>query len=198
MTIETNQKKKKISLNTIGLILLAVIAGLYFYTWQAGTTTQTQVFETSQNVTIAALQAKMYTTSVDDLNGQLEAAQNKLTAADTGFPVTVDRNEVIGYILDIAQDHNIQILPLASDGWAAQNIGIGYMVLQISANAEGALKNVNAFMDALQKGRYPTLVIPEFSISRMDVGQAGFPGEDMKVAVSMKICIYTVPQAGGN
>jgi hypothetical protein len=194
MTTETGRKKKKISLNTIGLVLLAVILGVYFYTWQAGTSTQSQVFETSQNVTIAQLQTKMYDSSAVGLNDQLAAAQTKLAVAEVGFPVTVDRNEVIAYILNVARDYDIQILPLVSDGWVTQKIGIDYVVLQISANGEGTFKNVNAFMDGLQKGRYPTLVIPEFSIIRSDVAQPGFPGEDMKVVVSMKILIYTVPQ----
>jgi hypothetical protein len=193
MTIQPNIKKKKISLNTIGLLLLAVILCLYFFTWQAGTNTQSLVFETSQNVTIAELQAKKFNISADGLNDQLTAAQTRLAAAEEGFQVTVDRNEVIAYILDVAQDYDIQILPLVSDGWVTQKIGIQYLVLQISASAEGTFKNVNAFMEGLQKGRYPTLVIPEFTIVRSGTTQPGFPGEDMKVMVSMKIRIYTTP-----
>jgi hypothetical protein len=193
MTIQPNIKKKKISLNTIGLLLLAVILCLYFFTWQAGTNTQSLVFETSQNVTIAELQAKKFNISADGLNDQFTAAQTRLAAAEEGFQVTVDRNEVIAYILDVAQDYDIQILPLVSDGWVTQKIGIQYLVLQISASAEGTFKDVNAFMEGLQKGRYPTLVIPEFTIVRSGTTQPGFPGEDMKVMVSMKIRIYTTP-----
>ena len=192
--MEQNKKKKRLTLNTVGLILLVVMAAAYFYIWQAKTNASAQVIELSNNVTVVQLQAKMIKEPVGGLESKLETVKAALASAQVGFPATVDRNEVIDYILRVAGDSGIQILPLVSDGWATQNIGKEYRVLKLSATAEGRLKDVEKFMTALQEGEYPTLVISEFTVTRKNAAAPGFPGDEMQVTVGMKIGIYTTVQ----
>jgi hypothetical protein len=197
--MEQNKKKKKLNLNTVGLLLLVVIVAAYFYLWQAKTNASVQVMELSNNVTISQLQIKKIILPAGDLSSKLATVTAALAAAQTGFPVTVDRNEVIDYILSTAGVCKIQILPLVSDGWVTQNTGREYRVLKFTATAEGRLKDVETFMTALQEGDYPTLVISEFTVIRKDTAAPGFPGSEMQVTVTMKIGIYTaVSQVTGD
>jgi hypothetical protein len=190
--IEQNKKKKKLTLNTVGLILLAVILVAYFYVWKSGVNVKAQVFELSNNVTIAELQTKTIAAPADDLETRLNQVKAELAATQTGFPASVDRNQVIDYLLDTAGDYGVDILPLMSDGWAVENTGQEYIVLKITAIAEGALKDIEKFMTGLQNGRYPTLVISQCTVERKDVALPGFPGDEMMVIVNMKIDVYTV------
>jgi hypothetical protein len=189
---EIEKKKKKITLNTIGLILLVVIGAAHFYLWQARTTTTAEVAELSGNLTITHLQIGALAVPQDDLRAQLDKLKSEMAAAKTGFPNTIDRNEVIDYLLEVAADYKISILPVASGGWVVENYGQPYNVLKIKASAQGTLKDVENFMTGVQAGRYPTLVITDCQVTRTDINAAGFPGDEMPVKVNMQIGIFTV------
>jgi hypothetical protein len=189
---ETEKKKKKITLNAIGIILLVIIGVAHFYLWQARTTTVAEAAALSGNLTMIHLQIGSLAGSQDDLQAQLDKLQAEMTAAKTGFPNTIDRNEVIDYLLEVAADYKVGILPVVSGGWVEENQGQPYLVLKIKASAQGSLKDVENFMTGVQAGRYPTLVITGCQVTRTDVNAAGFPGDEMLVKVNMEIGIYTV------
>jgi hypothetical protein len=189
---EQDKKKKKLTVNTIGLLLLVVIAAAYFYVWKASSSTGALAFELSNNITITQLKIKTLDEPAADIDARLTKIKAELSATQTGFPDSVDRNEVIDYILGVAGVSHIDILPLQSDGWSTQKIGQQYRVLSLTATAEGSLKNVQSFITALQAGKYPTLVISECEVKRKDAALPGFPGLEMPVIVNLKVGIYTV------
>lgn len=191
--MEQVKKKKKPTLNTVGLLLLVVMAVAFFYLWQAKTDAIARVATLTDNVTGTQLIESNLAVPAVGLEAKLEDVKAELAAAGTGFPLNVDRNEVIDYILNMADDYNIQILPLVSDGWSKLTAGTEYQVLSITATAQGSLKDVESFMTDLQAGRYPTLVITGFSVARINTAAPAFPGDEMPVTVNMNIGIYTVP-----
>jgi hypothetical protein len=132
------------------------------------------------------------TVPADNLTAKLEEVKAALAATQTGFPNTIDRNKIIDYLLDLADEYRIQILPLESDGWNVVNIGQDYRVLRMGIIADGSLKDVEAFIIGLQTGRYPTLVVSDFTIGRDVVASPGFPGDEMQVSVNLRIGIYTI------
>ena len=195
--MDKEQKKKKISVNNVGLILLVIIGVAYFYVWQARGNAAAQVAELSDNLTAAQMQTNALSVPPGDLQVQLATVQAELAAAKTGFPNSLDRNEVLDYLLSVAADSKIVILPVVSDGWKDVKIGQSYRVLNIKAAAQGSLKDVESFMTAIQAGRYPTLVITGCQITRTDIMVAGFPGDEMPVKVDMEIGVYTVAAQPG-
>ncbi len=195
--MEQNKKKKKITLNNIGLVLLVLMAVAYFYIWQARTQAETQVSALSSNITTVRMQLTALEDPTDNLELELAAVKAELAAAQAGFPNTLERNEVVDYLLDVAGNYGIDILPLQSYGWASVQVGQEYRVLKIAIVARGNLKNVENFMNGLHAGRYPTLVISGCEVTRADISTPGFPGDDMPVTVNMEIGIYTVASQSG-
>jgi len=190
-----NKKKRKLKLNTIGLILLVVIVAANIYVWRNNTAGKIEAATLNGNITAVRQQITAVTEPASDLESQLETLQTKLAAAQTGFPGTVDRNEVIDYILDTAKQYQVQVLPLVSDGWGVENIGQAYNVLSITATAEGSLKDVKSLIAALQTGPYPTLTISDCVVDRVSLTTLEAPGDDLQVSVKMKIGIYTFTPA---
>jgi hypothetical protein len=194
---EQAKKKTKITLNAVGLILLVIIGAAYYCLWQARAGTEAQIADLSDNLTVDQMQIRAIKAPAEGLQAQLDTVQAELTAVKAGFPNTLDRNEVLDYLLDVAADHHIDILPVVSDGWTAVNLGQPYRVLKIGALAQGSLKDVENFMTTIQTGRYPTLVITGCQISRTDAASAGFPRDEMPVKVDMEIGVYTVASTSG-
>jgi hypothetical protein len=174
-----------------------IIGVAYFYVWQARTNVATQVQALSANLTVAQLQINAIKAPADSLESKLEAINTELAAAQAGFPNTLERNEVIDYLLDVADDYNISILPLNSNGWSEQNIGLQYRVLKMTAIARGSLKDVEDFMIGLQAGRYTTLVITGCNVERTNTGSSDFPRDEMPVKVNIEISVYTVVSQPG-
>lgn len=188
---EQNKKKRKLTLNTIGLILLAVVIAANFYVWNNKAAAVTK--ETGLTASLAAAQQQLddIAPPPDGLDARLEAAEAALAETQTGFPYSVDLNEVVDYLLDVAEECSVDVLPLFSGGWTVENYGQDYRVLSIDVTAEGSLENVKKLMTVLLTGRYPTLTVTDCSVARSGSGISAFPGNEMPVTVSMKIGIYT-------
>jgi hypothetical protein len=180
------KKKSKFNLNTIGLVLLVIIVTAYIYVWRNNNASQLQAAALSANITATQRQIKAVPAPASGLEPQLDTLKAKLDAAHSGFPAAVDRNEVIAYLLDTAQETQVGILPLATNGWVTENIGQAYNVLSFSATAEGNLDNVESFITAIQTGQYPTLTISGCSVDKPEA-----PGDEIQVTVNLKISIYT-------
>ena len=189
--IKKVNKKNTLSLNRIGLILLAVILVAAFYVWQAGNKARAQVETVSANMTAALAAAEDIAGPSSNLSIRLETAITGLAAAQADIPSSLDRNAIFDFILKSGAEYNVQVLPINTDGFVTQNFGLDYQVLKLSVNVHGSLKDVESFMDGLQAGDYPTLVVSGFTITRQSSGVSGFPGDEMPVSVNMKITVYT-------
>jgi hypothetical protein len=195
--MEQNKPKKKhrITLNMVGFFLLVIVIAANVYVYQARTADEARKDSLSGNLDIMQQQINQMTEPVDGLAVQLAAAQAAYSATQTGFPTAVDRNEVLDYLLDIAEENSVQILPLTSEGWMTEKKGQQYNVLSIVATVSGSLENVLDLIDTLHHGKYPTLAISDCTVKRDIAASPGFPGKDMQVIVDIKLGIYTfVPE----
>jgi hypothetical protein len=195
MEQNNNKKKRRITWNLAGFFLLVIVIAANFYVWQARAADEAQMASLSAN--LAAVQQKInnVTEPANDLAARLAAAQAAYAATQTGFSTVVDRNEVVDYLLDVAEENSVEILPLTSEGWKTEQNGQKYNVLSITATVSGSLENVLNLIDSLHHGKYPTLAISNCIIHRENTSSPGFPGEDMQVKVDISIGIYTfVPE----
>lgn len=194
MTIEnTVKKKKKLTLNKAGLILLALLVFACLYVSQVNIKNRNLALTLENDLYTSQTMAGALSGPAEGLEDKLREVENELAATLESFPKTVDRNEVVDYVLSVAVEHGITVLPLQSNGWSAEYAGQQYEVLSIKVNAEGSLKSVEDFINRLQKGKYPTLTISDCSVQRRSVGAPGFPGDEMPVAVSLSLAVYTAP-----
>jgi hypothetical protein len=192
MTEQTkNKKKRKLTLSVVGLLLIVVLAGANIYMWKTNQAREAQIASLQSALTQVQHQVVQVTQTPVDLETQLAQVKEKLAAAQTGFPGTLNRNEVLGYMLNLAADSGVEILPLTSEGWAEIDLGQRYRVLSITANAEGTLANVKNYITSLQAGRYPTLAISDCQVGRVDFSSPGFPRDEMQVNAAIRILIYT-------
>jgi hypothetical protein len=195
MEQNNNKKKSRITLNMVGFFLLVIVIAANVYVYQARTADEVRKDSLSGNLAIMQEQVNQVAAPVDGLAAQLAAAQAAYTATQTGFPTVVDRNEVLDYLLDVAEENSVQILPLTSEGWMTEKKGQQYNVLSIVATVSGSLENVLDLIDILHHGKYPTLAISDCLVKRDIASSPGFPGEDMQVIVDIKLGIYTfVPE----
>jgi hypothetical protein len=196
MTVQNkNKKKRKVSLNTLGIILLIVLAAANFYVLQAKNSSKSQIDYLITNTNMVLQQTARLEQPPDDLKSRLEAVKDEFAAIQADFPNTVDRNEVIDYILEVAGECGVQILPLISDGWTEQALGQSYNVLTVSATAEGNLGDVKKFMTNLQNGKYSTLTIPQCVVARGSAPGIPADSDAIYVSVNMRIGIYTLATA---
>lgn len=191
-----NKKKRKLTLNTVWLILLVAVAAANLYVWRIDTAGEEQIAGLTGNISALEQQIDEITLPADDLDAKLVALEAELALTQEGFPATVDRNEVTDYLLKTAEECGVQILPLVSEGWSEENIGQSYNVLSLSAIAEGSLTDVKKFITCLQNGRYKTLTIPDCTVERKDTKTISSNEDEMQVTVDIKIGIYTFSPEG--
>jgi hypothetical protein len=195
MEQNSNKKKSRITWNLVGFFLLVIVIAANFYVWKARAADDTQMASLTANLAVVQQQINKVAAPAGDLEAQLAAAQAAYAATQTGFPTAVDRNEVVDYLLDVAGENSVEILPLTSDGWKTELNGQKYTVLDISATLSGSLENVLKLIDSLHHGKYPTLAISDCIVHRENTTAPGFPGKDMQVKVDISFGIYTfVPE----
>jgi hypothetical protein len=190
-----SNKKSRITWNLAGVFLLVIVIAANFYVWQARAVDERLKDSLNGNLEVVQQQIDQVVEPADGLQAQLAAAQAAYAATQTGFPTAVDRNEVVDYLLDVAEENGVQILPLTSEGWKTEQVGQRYNVLSITATVSGSLENVLDLIDSLHHGKYPTLAISDCTIKRDIASSPGFPGKDMQVTVDISFGIYTfVPE----
>jgi hypothetical protein len=195
MEQNNNNKKSWITWNLAGFFLLVIVIGANFYVWKARAADETQMTSLSGNLAAVQQQINKVAEPAGDLKTRLAAAEAAYAATQTGFPTAVDRNEVMDYLLDVAEENSVQILPLTSEGWKMERNGQQYNVLSFTATVSGSLENVLNLIDSLHNGKYRTLAISDCIIHRENANSPGFPGEDMPVTVAISLGIYTfVPE----
>lgn len=188
------KKKKKITLTHIGIMALVIIAAANFYMWRANAAGKASALEITGNTagTRQQLAQLAEPPSTSELESRLTEVEAELKAIQAGVPVMADPNEVINYILGIADKYHVQILPLVSDGWSVKNIGQTYHVLSLTITAEGSLENVKDLMTTLQTDRYPSLALAECNIERTFTDDGIPPAEkNISVRASLRLEIYT-------
>ncbi len=184
--------KKLFSMTSLLIVLLVVAIAANGIVWKD---------RLGRSAEIAALNTELSQVSHDiarapapptDLEIKLALATAGLTAAQAAVPPEFNRNDAVDYIINLAKECQVEALPISSQGWAADKTDPSYHILKLNTAITGTFTHANDFIDKLQNGRYPALVVPEISITRdSSPDTAGtFSGDDTKVTVRLDISIY--------
>lgn len=132
----------------------------------------------------------------DDLEAAIESTQAALAAATKDFPVSLNRNEVMDFIFDMADSCGVQVIPLLSEGWSDEEAGASYRVLGFSATVTGSMNDIANFIYELQNSSYETLTIRNVTITNKTGLYPDNPTyyNDVPVTVDLSIAVYTCPQ----
>ena len=127
-----------------------------------------------------------------DLEQRLEEANNSLRAEENAFPPDVFHNIVVQNILQMAEDYKVKAIPLSTQEWVTEEHGMHkYSVFRLSIAADGDFSQMVSFINELENGEYPSLVIESLSVER-DVNASG---TTKPVSATVNLAIYTQPKS---
>ena len=191
-----NDKKGLFPVKSVLTVALVVIVIVNIVVWANHLSKRSEI--ESLTVEIARINEEMQQMTVPekDLEVEIESTQAALAAATEKFPVSLNRNEVMDFIFDIADSCGVQVIPLVSEGWSDAEAGALYRVLGFNGTVTGSMNDIMNFIYELQNSSYETLTIRNVTITN----QVGlYPDNptyynDIPVTVSLSIAVYTCPQ----
>jgi hypothetical protein len=135
-----------------------------------------------------------------DLEVGLAAARAEMAAAEAVLPAVIERNDVVDYLISLADKHRVEAVPLVVEGWSPQSPGSPYNILKLNVTVTGRLAGVTDFISDLQDSEYLSLTVTGLSVNRLDIpgSSSGF-GSATLVTAGMNIALYTyTPAAQGD
>ncbi len=191
MAGETNRNKKKLfSITSIGLIVLVIIVVANIVVWKDHLGERAQIDVLNNEISHVHQRIGETPQPPQNLEVKLETVKAELAAVQNVFPGTVNRNDVIDYIIDVAEECQVQVVPLISQGWVTENAGQSYRVLKLSGTVTGSLEQATNFISKLQGSKYPTMTITELTVQRLDGLDISNLEDNIQVAVNMNIALY--------
>ena len=195
-TESENKKRNLLSIKSMLAVALVLIVIANIVVWVNHLNKRSEVESLNGEIALINENIKQTVIPPDGLEKEIESARAALAAATKDFPVSVNRNEVMDFILDTADSCGVQVIPLVSEGWSNEEAGATYRVLGFSGTITGSMSEISDFICELQENSYKTLTIKNISItSRPDL----YPdnptySNDVPVSVSLSIAVYTCPQ----
>ena len=190
-----NHKKGMFSIKSMLAIALIVIVIANIVIWAIHLNKSSQADSLTEEIALINEDIQQMSTPPGDLEAEIESAKAALAAATEDFPVSVNRNEVMDFILDTADSCGVQVIPLVSEGWSDEEAGASYRVLGFSGTVTGSITDITEFICELQNSSYKTLTVRDINIT----SQSGLHPEnptyenDIPVSVSLSIAVYTCP-----
>jgi hypothetical protein len=192
----SDKKKRKFPIVLLGVAVLIIVIVVNVVVWRGYFDKQAQAASLKVDVQHVNELIAQAAEPPSELEEQLAAAQAELDAL-TVFPQNVDRNDVFDFILNTADECQVTIIPLVSDGDSAGGAGKSYKILQYHGTVSGSLGNVCNFMTRLHSGQYPTMIITECTIQRVSQTGAVNSINDVTVQVSLNLALYVSTARGG-
>jgi len=191
-----NNKRRLLSITSILAVILVVIVVANIVVWANHLNKRSQVNSLTDELAVINEDIQQMTIPPENLEAEIESARAAVSAATEDFPVSVNRNEVMDFILDIADSCGVRIIPLVSEGWSDEEAGASYRVLGFSGTVTGSIADTTKFIYELQNSRYKTLAITDITITSQPRLYPDNPTyrNDIPVSVSLSIAVYTCPQ----
>ena len=198
MTITELENNKRNPFSTKSVLtvvhIVIVIASITLWVNHFGKRSQADSLITE--ITRINEETKQLVTPPDYLDREIKLARAALAAATDNFPVSLNRNQVMDFLLDMADSCGVQVIPLVSEDWSDEEAGVSYHVLGFNGTITGSMNDIANFIYELQNSSYETLTIRNVAITN----QVGlYPVNptyynDVPVTVSLSIAIYTCPE----
>ena len=132
----------------------------------------------------------------EDTEERLTTARANLNAAKVAFPATVNTTSVVNAILNLSEDVGVKTIPLLTQPLSAEKNGEhDYHVFRMNLSVSGSFSKVKSFIDRLENGMFPTLILEHLSATAPDMQTAAENTADLMlpVTVSIDLAIYTSP-----
>jgi hypothetical protein len=132
--------------------------------------------------------------SPSDLEQRLSAAESLYAETQNSFPDPLSTTQIINAVLSLADDTGVKAIPLVTQPWTVESVGdYDYSVFRLSVTATGEFTEVADFIDGLESGEPPTLIITSLIVDRV----TGTPGDDnsLPVEARLEIAVYARPLA---
>ena len=186
-----NNKITRLAITWLGVIAIIAIVVVNIVMWKNYFEKQSQLDILKSEVQLINEQISQAAEPPTDLESKLEKAEDDLAIARQVFPENVDRNDVVDFILNTAEECQVQIMPLVFDGWGAESSGQSYLVLKYYGTVTGKVSDTTNFLTKLRNGDYTTIVITECTIERKSGPDISIPDDDIEVTIDLAIELYT-------
>jgi hypothetical protein len=129
-----------------------------------------------------------------DLEHRLSAAQSSYAETQDSFPDLLNTTQIINGVLRLADDEGVKAIPLVTQPWTVETISDhDYSVFRLSVTVTGDFTKLAGFIERLETGEPPTLIIESLLVDRVTEIQ----GEEnaLPVAAQLEIVVYARPPA---
>jgi hypothetical protein len=196
MTESVNNKKKIFSIKSVLAVALVALVITNIVVWVNHHNKRSEADSLRAEIISINEEIQQMTLPENDLEEAIESTKEALTAATENFPISLNRNEVMDFILDIAESCGVQVMPLVSEGWSDEEAGTAYRVLGFNGTVTGSMNEITNFIYELQNSSYETLTIRDVIITSQTDPHTENPTyyNDVPVSVRLSIAVYTCPQ----
>jgi hypothetical protein len=132
--------------------------------------------------------------SPTDLAERLSEAQSDYTAAQDSFPDLLNTTSIIDTVLKLAAEAEVKAIPIITQPWTIEDIGgQDYAVFRLSVTASGGFAGLADFIEQLETGNPPTLVIESMLLERATdiIEEPAMPPYEVK----LEIAVFARPPA---
>lgn len=173
------------------MLALALLAAYYIMVTDYFKQRQEYRAMASRTEEVAQMLAQIPTFPAD-LEERLSEAQSSYAETQNSFPQPLNTTQIIDVIIRLADDAGVKAIPLITQPWTVESIsGQDYSVFRLSVTASGDFTKLVSFIDQLENGEPPTLVIESLIVDRAtDISgeQAALPCE-----ARLEIAVYARP-----
>jgi hypothetical protein len=184
-----NNLKRVISLTSLGVVLIVAVIVVNIVIWQNNNTKQSDVNLLKSEISRVQGNIAGIPAPPADLDARLAAANAAFNEAKNGLPGEIDTNDVMDYLINVAEQCRVEAVPLASEG-AASVSGKSYLEYDFSVTVTGSLANAADYVASLEGNDFPTLIILDCSVSKIEGTDFTKLEKDMQVTVNLSIAVY--------
>jgi hypothetical protein len=166
-SIEENNRVKPRKLALI--LFITVLLAAYYWLGMGYLKERSRNNTLSADIDETTLLLADIPTPAADPQERLEAVQAELDAALKTLPAKSNTTEIINSILQLADSTGIKIIPLQTSPWAIETYDdYNVAVYQLNLAITGKSGRFLDFLDSLENGDFPTLVIENSSVNKAD------------------------------
>jgi hypothetical protein len=186
-----NKTRQQLFVSVISVLLVGILVGAVLV-WHDRLDYRAKAAALASQIAVVNQKIAGTPAPPADLAAGLAAARAGLAEAEAALPASIAPNDVVDYIINLADKCRVEAVPLIVEGWSPESTGSPYNILKLNVTATGRLDGITNFISELQASEYTSLTISDLSIDRLDQpdNSTGF-GDATLVSAGMNIALYT-------
>jgi hypothetical protein len=186
---EAPVKPRKLMITLLIIVLLVVYYMLgtgYLKLREENDTLASEITSVTGNLT-------QIPTPPADLEQRLTTAQADLDAAVNSFPIELNTTVIVNYILELADDIGVKVIPLVTQPWTIESYNdYNYSVFRLNVTVTGTSAQLVSFLRQLENGEVQTLIMVNLSVNKENEASAAESISEgtTQINASLDIAIY--------